>query len=44
MECGLCSLQDGDETVDCDDCPQSMGISEASIAAILSEGDGGSLR
>lgn len=49
--CGLCSLQVGDEAVGCDDCPlwfhpspRCMGISEASISAIVSEGDGGGLR
>ena len=50
-ECGLCSLQVGEDAVGCDDCPlwfhstpQCMGISEASIAAIISEGDGGGLK
>ena len=40
-----------EDAVGCDDCPlwfhstlQSMGISEASIAAIISVGDGGGLK
>ena len=49
--CGLCTLEIDNEALGCDDCPlwfhpspQCMGISQASIDAIIREGDGGGLK